>query len=349
MQILGLHHTTLISGSAQRTVDFYGRVLGLRLIKKTVNFDAPSSYHLYFGDQTGRPGTLITFFEWPEAPRGHPGIGGTHHLALSTGDYDSLLRWKRRLSDHGLRVYGPYDRGPFSSIYFRDPDGIRLEIATSGPGWQADGLAPDALEADDLSEEAWPEPVDEITPEMSLTRGMHHISALCSDLERTDHFYRGILGLDLVKKSSNRENPNQPHWFWGVDGGLPGTLVTYFEENPRFTKQARLGVGQTHHFALAVADEKSQKEGRERLLKAGYPVTPVIDRHYFKSIYSNDPDGHIIELATVEPGFLIDEESDHLGEALKLPPWLEMYRKQIEKSLTPITAPEWDQAKAGKA
>lgn len=349
MQILGLHHITLVSGNAQRTVDFYTRVLGLRLIKKTVNFDAPASYHLYFGDQTGTPGTVVTFFEWPEAPRGHPGIGGTHHLALSTGDLDALLRWKRRLTDHEIKVYGPFDRGPFSSIYFRDPDGVRLEIATSGPGWQADELEPDDLEVDDQIEETWPDPVDEITAEMSLTRGMHHISALCSNLERTDQFYRGILGLELVKKSSNRENPDQPHWFWGVGDGRPGTLVTYFEENPRYTKQARLGIGQTHHFALAVADAKSQKEGRERLLKAGYQVTPVIDRRYFKSIYSNDPDGHMIELATVEPGFLADEEVNRLGAELKLPPWLEMYRKPIEKSLTPISAPEWERAKAGKA
>ena len=138
MSILGLHHITLVSSDAQSTLDFYSGVLGLRLVKKTVNFDDPGAYHLYFGDRTGSPGTAITFFEWKGLPKGRPGIGGTHHLALQVADYDGLLAWKRRLTDLGLRVTGPYDRNYFKSIYFNDPDGMILEIATRGPGWTVD-------------------------------------------------------------------------------------------------------------------------------------------------------------------------------------------------------------------
>ncbi|MEM8535873.1 MAG: VOC family protein, partial [Chloroflexota bacterium] len=135
MTIQGLHHITLVSANAQRTVDFYTKLLGQRLVKQTVNFDDPGSYHLYFGDELGRPGSAITFFEWPSAPKGHPGIGGTHHFALHVADYDGLLKWKRRLIDHGVAVDGPLDRHYFRSIYFRDPDGVIVEIATRGPGW----------------------------------------------------------------------------------------------------------------------------------------------------------------------------------------------------------------------
>ncbi len=138
MTILGLHHITLGCANAQRTVDFYAGVLGLRFVKKTVNFDAPDTYHLYFGDATGSPGSAVTFFEWPSAPRGRPGIGGTHHFALTVANKEGLLKWKRRLLDLGYKVNGPLDRHYFTSIYFNDPDGTILEIATRGPGWTID-------------------------------------------------------------------------------------------------------------------------------------------------------------------------------------------------------------------
>jgi glyoxalase family protein len=144
MTIQGLHHITLVCADAQRTIDFYTQILGLRLVKQTVNFDDPGSYHLYFGDATGRPGTAVTFFEWPGAARGAPGIGGTHHFALAVADRDGLLKWKRRLTDHGIAIEGPLDRHYFESIYFNDPDGTILEIATLGPGWTVDE-APDAI------------------------------------------------------------------------------------------------------------------------------------------------------------------------------------------------------------
>src|SRR5437667_3893866 len=187
--ILGLHHISIVSANAQRTIDFYTTVLGLRFIKKTVNFDDPESYHLYFGDEVGHPGSVVTFFEWPGAARGYPGIGGTHHFALIVNDYEGLLKWKRRLTDLGLAVEGPLDRHYFKSIYFNDPDGTILEIATIGPGRTMDeapeliGTAyrePPAEMIVNNRDEAriraitWPEPVLTITADMALNRGMHH-------------------------------------------------------------------------------------------------------------------------------------------------------------------------------
>ena len=354
MTIQGLHHITLVTADAARNVDFYTRVLGQRLVKKTVNFDDPGSYHLYYGDDRGRPGTAITFFEWPGAPRGKWGVGGTHHFALTVGTREALLKWKRRLTDLGVPVDGPLDRHYFTSIYFQDPDGTILEIATRGPGWTVDE-APDAIgtefrappeemlvanrDAERIAAETWPEPVPEITPDMALMEGMHHITAIGSDIRRTDAFFGDLLGMRRVKMTSNFDNPNSAHWYWGTGDGRPGTIVTYFEM-PNATP-ARMGAGQTHHFALAVPDEASQLEWRARLMAAGLRVSPVMDRTYFKSVYTNDPDGHIVALATAGPGFLIDEDEASLGTALKLPPQYEGHRAEIERVLTPIPPVAW--------
>jgi glyoxalase family protein len=356
MSIRGLHHITLVCADAQRTVDFYTQVLGLRLVKQTVNFDDPTSYHLYFGDATGRPGTAVTFFEWRGAARGAPGIGGTHHFALAVAGREELLKWKRRLSDLGLAVEGPLDRYYFESIYFNDPDGTILEIATLGPGWTIDE-APDAIgeafrappqemlvrnrDEARIAAETWPEPVPAITRAMALSRGMHHITAIGSNIERTHAFLHGLLGMRRVKMTNNFDDPTSAHWYWGVGGGAPGTLVTYFERDPTKEPRRRFGAGQTHHYALAVPDAATQLEWRERLVSAGLRITPVLDRVYFKSIYMQDPDGHIVELATVGPGFLADESEAELGRSLRLPPWLEPRRAHIAESLTPLRAPEW--------
>ena len=352
MTIQGLHHITLVSANAQRTVDFYTKLLGQRLVKQTVNFDDPGSYHLYFGDELGRPGSAITFFEWPSAPKGHPGIGGTHHFALHVADYDGLLKWKRRLTDHSVAVDGPLDRHYFRSIYFRDPDGVIVEIATRGPGWTVDEAA-DALgttllappsemmaanrDAERIQSTTWSDPVPEITEDMALSHGMHHITAIGSDINQTNAFFSDLLGMQRVKMTSNFDDPDSAHWYWGVDNGRPGTLITYFERDPNRERRARMGAGQTHHYALSVPDEETQLVYREKLLEAGYRVSPVMDRIYFKSIYTNDPDGHIVELATAGPGFTFDETPDALGQRLQLPPWLEQHRTRIESALRPLT------------
>lgn len=359
MTILGLHHITLVSSNAQRTVDFYTQVLGLRLVKQTVNFDDPGSYHLYFGDEVGRPGTAITFFEWPQAVKGYPGIGGTHHFAMQVTDRAGLLKWKRRLTDLGLKVDGPLDRHYFTSIYFRDPDGVILEIATVGPGWAVDeepdrlGLefrAPPAemvvrnRDEARIAAETWPEPVPVITPDMALNRGMHHITAIGTDIRRTHAFFGELLGMRRVKMTNNFDDPDSAHWYWGAGDGRPGTLITYFERQPTKERRARMGAGQTHHFALAVPDEATQLEWRQKLLNAGLRVSPVMDRVYFKSIYTNDPDGHIVELATVGPGFTADEPAATLGTTLRLPPWLESQRADIEAVLSPLNVRPFETA-----
>lgn len=358
MSITGLHHITLVTRDAQRNVDFYTGLLGLRLVKKTVNFDDPGAYHLYYGDRIGAPGTAITFFEWPHADRGSPGIGGTHHYALTVSDYDGLLKWKRRLTDRGLQIDGPYDRQYFTSIYLRDPDGTIVEIATRGPGFTVDETAA-ALgteyreppqeklisNRDDASiaAETWPEPVNDITADMALANGMHHITAISSDIERTHAFFGELLNVPRVKMTSNFDDPTSAHWYWGLDNGRPGTLITYFERNDQDRRHpyVRMGAGQTHHYALAVPEGDTQLEFREKLIKAGIRVSPVMNRIYFKSIYTNDPDGHIVEIATAGPGFLYDEEELQLGQSLRLPPWLERHRGEIEGNLKPISTPGW--------
>jgi glyoxalase family protein len=343
MTILGLHHVTLVCSDAQRTVDFYTQVLGQRLVKKTVNFDDPYSYHLYFGDAIGRPGTAVTFFEWASAPQGRPGIGGTDHVALTVPGYDGLLKWKRRLTDGGVNVAGPMNRGRFFSIYFNDPDGAILEVATLGHDWTPVGWSRRRREAAARSEQptaetgpagdTWPEPVSEITPDMALENGMHHITAISSDLDRTDAFLGELLGLPRIGLVTDLDRGGADHAYWGAG---PGNLLTYVERDASRKRRRRMGPGQTHHFALAVRDEDEQREWRERLMSAGLRVTPIIDRVYFKSIYTQDPDGHIVELATLGPGFLVDELETDLGRGLQLPPWLEANRAEIESHLHPI-------------
>ena len=356
MAITGLHHITIVCSNAQRTVDFYAGVLGLRLVKTTVNFDAPESYHLYFGNETGSPGSAITFFEWPGAPKGQPGIGGTHHFALRVPTYDALLQWKRRLTDLGIAVEGPRDRHYFASLYLRDPDGTIVEIATDGPGWAIDE-APATLgtvfreppaqmilgnrDEARIGATTWPQPVPSITPGMALMHGMHHITAIASNIERTHAFLSGMLGLRRVKRTANFDDPAAAHWYWGAGDGAPGTIVTYFERPGRGEPRAQMGAGQTHHYAFAVPDAETQLAFREKLLSAGHQVSPVMDRIYFKSIYTNDPDGHIVELATAGPGFAVDEAVTELGTHLMLPPWYETSRSAIEQKLKPIAAPTW--------
>ncbi|MBP1646558.1 MAG: Glyoxalase/bleomycin resistance protein/dioxygenase [Bacteroidetes bacterium] len=350
MNLLGLHHITLICSNARRTIDFYTHVLGFKLVKKTVNFDDPSAYHLYFGNETATPGTLLTFFEWRDLSKGHWGIGTTHHAALIVDSDEAQLKWKRWLQDHGVKVSGPYDRSYFKSIYFTDPDGMILEIATRGPGWAVDEARdavgttfippPEQFLRDRRDESAiatssWPEPVGEITPDMGV-KGLHHITAVASDIEETSKFYTEVLGLKIVKRTANYDDPSAPHYYFGVGDGAPGDVVTYFGYAPGKIQRGRIGTGMTHNFAFGVQDDDEQIAWRERLLSSGVEVTPVMDRRYFRSVYFWDPDGHMLEISTTGPGFMVDEELEKLGTHLCLPPWLEPEREAIESNLMPL-------------
>ncbi len=337
-KILGLHHITLVCADAQRTVDFYTQVLGLRFVKKTVNFDDPGSYHLYFGDEQGRPGTLLTFFEWPTAPQGQAGIGGTRSLAFRVASLESLLQWKRRLQDRGISPLGPTAQEHEAILEFRDPDGVLLEITAPLPA----GAESETAEAHlSLQERTWPQPADAITTDMTLTGGVQRLTAVSANLERTHAFYTGLLGLRRVHAAAYPADPAVTQWVWAADDDDAAFQLAYLQYPAGGQPRARIGIGQTHHFALAVADEDAQQAWREKILQAGIAVTPVIERVYFKSIYLRDPDGHIIELATAGPGFAVDEALERLGEGLQLPPWLESTRGELERVLRPLSAPPW--------
>ncbi len=353
METTGIHHATIISSDAQRTVDFYTRTLGMRLVKQTVNFNQPDTHHLYFGDSEATPGTLLSCFVWPDSRRGNEGIGGTHHVALTTRDRDTQLRWKRWLTDNGVRVWGPYDRVYFTSIYFNDPDGLILEIATRGPGFTLDE-SPDALgselkyppyeamaggrDEEAIELETWADPVPAIDPEMALQQ-IHHVTAIGTSAEKTERFFRDVVGLRTVKRTVNFDNPSAPHLYFGRESGEPGTIVTYFAYQHGEFRPFRMGTGVTHHLALRVDDQEELVRWKKHLEQHGVESSEIRDRKYYKGIYLHDPDGQILELATEGPGFLVDEDQEALGTALQLPDYLEDRRDEIESALGSLSIP----------
>jgi glyoxalase family protein len=262
------------------------------------------------------------------------------------------LKWKRRLSDLGVPVSGPYDRGYFRSIYFQDPDGQVLEIATRGPGYAIDEPAdalgrtliqPDARRLpggrDELAIRATAhgEPVEEVTSDMRL-EGVHHITGITDNLEAAGEFYEEALGLKLVKKTLNQDDARTLHYFWAhYDGREVGShsALTLFGW-PGARQRSRPGAGQTHHIAFRAASEEEQEEWRDHLLGLGVQVSPVMDRKYFRSIYFQAPDGLLLEIATDGPGFAVDEDAGSLGSRLQLPGWLERERGGIEAGLRPL-------------
>jgi glyoxalase family protein len=339
--IHGIHHITLVAGNAARTARFYTQVLGMKFVKRTVNFDRPNTYHLYFGDDTGLPGTLVTFFEWPDAPPARMGLGSVHHLALTVDSMEALLQWKTWLQHHHMLVAGPFDHQAYRSLVFTDPDGVILEIATAGPGWQDLREGNDFLPpSSGLAAETWPEPVTTISASMRLGL-LHHIAALTADIDRTHDFYEDLLCMPRLHTTTDPDSHEAPRWYWstqaGNDAGRPGTVVIYTQpQSVDAPIRGQVGHGMTHHVAFGVQNDEALHFWRERLLKRGLKVTDVLDRKYFHSIYFRDPDNILIEIATAEPGFLIDQPADRLGKDLMLPSWLEPERPKIEASLPPM-------------
>lgn len=310
----GFHHVTLATGDARRSAAFYGEVLGLE------RRDDLAPHHLCFAGEEGGPGTILTLVETPGSGRGRPGIGGVHHTALGVAEEEGLLRWKRRLTDLGWAVSGPYDRGYFTSIYFRDPDGQIMEIATAGPGYAIDEPA-DALGGELMlpprrivrghRDEAaiaaltHPEPVPEITAEMAL-QGIHHVSGITDDLERAGDFYEAALGLRLVKKTTNRDDPNQLHYFWASyrNGEVaPHSSFTLFGW-PGSWNRAHPGVGQTHHVAFRARDAEELRAWEDHLRSLGIRASPRADGSAFPGIRFEAPDGLLLEITAdgPEPG-----------------------------------------------
>lgn len=314
---VGFHHGVMVTRDLGRALGFYRDLLGMRVYAEPHGGDGPREAVVGVGEATSS-GALLVLEEAPDAAQGHPGIGGVHHIALGVDTEDSLLRWKRWLMDRGVPVSGPYDRGYFTSLYFRDPDGQVLELATAGPGYAVDEPAdalgrevvypPDRIVRGHRDERAiaaltHPEPVREIGPEMRLD-GIHHVSGITDDLDRAGEFLEGVLGLALVKKTTNRDAPDMLHYFWArYDGSevAPGTSYTLFLFPPHW-KRALAGAGQTSLVAFRAGTEANLRAWRDHLVTHDVDVSPVEDRGAWKMIRFRAPDGQAFALAT-DPEF----------------------------------------------
>ena len=310
--IAGFHHLTAIVGDPQQNIDFYTRILGQRLVKQTVNFDDPGTYHLYYGDEVGTPGTIITFFPWPDAPRGRRGTGQVVDISFSI-PATALDYWVDHLSQHGVAITGPTTRFDEQVISFLDPHGLSLELvahpdAELRSGWQKGPI-----------------------PEAYAIRGFSSVTLAETHQEQTGVMLTEVLGFRLLQQEGNR-------FRYETGAGGPGARVDVLSlpNQPR----GRIAVGTVHHVAWRTEDDEQQLNWRQHLLTHGSNVTPVQDRQYFHSIYFHEPGGVLFEIATDPPGFSIDEPVDQLGTHLKLPPWLESQRSQIESVLLPIRVPE---------
>jgi glyoxalase family protein len=300
MKLEGIHHITCITADARQNVDFYARRLGLRLVKKTVNQDDPSVYHLFYADERGSPGSDLTFFEFPGVPAGRAGDGMVHRITWRVASTEALDFWAERLGAGGTETLPEGDR-----LRFSDPEGLGLELAV------ADAADPPLIANH-----------PEIPSELAL-QGFDGVRAYSSDPERSRGLLEDTLGFE--KKGEG----------WESRGERRGSLFAYDEPPAQHGLQ---GAGSVHHVAWGSHDE-DHETWRERVIAAGLRPTPVIDRFWFRSVYFREPSGVLFELATFSPGFAADEPPEHLGESLVLPPWLESRRAEIEARLTPIENP----------
>ena len=310
----GIHHVTAISGAPQRNVDFYAGTLGLRLVKKTVNFDDPETYHLYYGDGAGSPGTIMTFFPWAHAPGGRIGAGQPVVTSFSI-PAASLGYWTERMIEMGVRFEKPRDRFGDTVLSFEDPDRLRIELVATEDGRQGRSGGP-------------------VQDEHSV-RGFHHVALAVETTERTARLMTDTLGFWRADKAEGRIR-------LAAGEGGPGDLVDVV--NAAGFPHGSMGVGTVHHVAFRVPDEQTQLALREEIAALGYNVTPVLDRNYFRSIYFREPGGVLFEIATDPPGFAVDEAEEELGTHLMLPPWLETRRDRLEEVLPPLHVPTGERA-----
>ncbi len=299
MKLEGIHHITAITSDAQDNVDFYAGVLGLRLVKKTVNQDQPTVYHLFYADEKGSAGSDLTFFEFPGVPAGRAGAGDVHRVVWRVGSRDSIDFWEKRLSENGVE---PRREG--EGLVFSDPEGLEHELAV--------------VEVDD-------EPLiadhPEVPGELAL-QGFHAARAYAASPDASAPL---LEALEFERAGEG----------WEARGGSRGGLYLY-DEPPE--ERARQGAGSVHHIAWAsTIDEHPQ--WRDRAIAGGAEPTSVIDRFYFKSIYFREPSGVLFEIATLGPGFTVDEPLEQLGEKLSLPPDFEHMRAEVEPNLRPVVNP----------
>ncbi|MFN8217727.1 MAG: VOC family protein [Solirubrobacterales bacterium] len=301
MKLDGMHHLTMITGDARRNVEFYADVLGLRLVKKTVNFDAPEAYHLYFGDEQGSPGSILTWFEFAGAGRGRPGAGMIHTIELGVASPAALEFWAERLAAHGYESTRGAD-----TLAFEDYDGLRFELGVAAGG---------------------NEPLRAAHPEVPVEHAILGVEGA-----------RAYAGAAL---DADRELLTETLGFRAVGDGkylLEGETRRFRWRYDEAAGRGVPGAGNVHHIAWHSHDA-DHAGWQRRAAAAGMPVTPVIDRDYFRSIYFRQPQGVLFEIATTSPGFAVDEDPERLGEGLRLPTQHEHLRPQLERLLTPLANP----------
>lgn len=311
--IPGLHHITALSGAAQQNLDFYVGVLGLRRVKTTVNFDDPKTHHLYYGDTVGRPGTAITFFPWPRAQQGRPGAGILQSVAFAVPD-GTLDAWANRLSTADVTTQRT-ERFGEPVLQFDDPSGLSLELVATSSMTNAG---------------AWG---DGPVPSDQAIRGFHAPTLPVFSEDRTPELLTDLFGWEALDESEDRRRYRAP------EADLAGCLDLQIRDRH---PSGRMGRGAVHHIAFRARDAEEQREWQRVLRGREIQVTDVKDRQYFQSIYFRDPDwtsGLLFEIATDGPGFLADESEETLGNSLRLPPWLEDRRPDLEDALPPLASP----------
>jgi glyoxalase family protein len=311
--IPGIHHVTAIAGDPQANIDFYAGILGLRLVKLTVNFDDPTTYHLYYGDGQGHPGTILTFFPWPNAMRGRIGTGQVTVTSFAVPE-GSLQFWEKYLDQRRLNCKREQSAVGEELLAFTDPDGLQLELVSTS---RAD---PDRI---------WGH--GPVPPEFAI-RGFHHITLTEEGYQRTAELLTETMGFRLIESKGNRFRYTTS----SASASQAGTIVDVL-----CTPAGRPGlvaVGTVHHVAWRTPTDEQQAEWRRAL--SHYNVTPIIDRKYFHSIYFREPGGVLFEIATDPPGFAIDEPAETLGSRLVLPGWLEPHRAELEEILPKVRLPQ---------
>ncbi len=304
----GLHHVTAIASDPQRNLEFYTGLLGLRLVKRTINFDDPGTYHFYFGDAVGTPGTILTFFPWPDARRGSRGAGEVETTAFAI-PLGSVNYWLQRLREYRVAAERLPERFGEEVIRLVDVDGMSLELVATQSGNEV---------------RPW---IDEPVPAEHSIRGFHSVSAAVPSHQETATFLTETFGYRQVQEMGNR-------FRFAAPGGGIGQAIDLIQrpESP----PGRLGAGSVHHIAFRVPDDAEQSVWRAKIVDLGYDVSPIMDRVYFRSLYFREPGGVLFEIATDPPGFTTDESVDDLGARLCLPPWMEGSRAKIEQRLPTI-------------
>lgn len=312
-QLRGVHHVTAITSDAQRNVDFYAGVLGLRLVKVTVNFDDTGAYHLYYGDDIGHPGTVMTFFAWPGAAGGRLGAGQVAVTSFSI-PHGAMGFWADRLRSHGIDFEQPGARFDDEVLAFTDPEGLRLELVAPGK-----------------TDERTPRREGGVPAEHAI-RGFHAVTLAIEHPDATAELMTDAMGFHGVADRGGRLRLEAP-----TGAASVVDLVT-----PPGASRGIVAPGTVHHVAWRTPDDDQQLAWQSDLIARGLGVTPVMDRCYFHSIYFREPGGVLFEIATDPPGFTVDERPEALGSSLKLPPWLEPKRPEIERVLPPLSPPAQD-------